>query len=100
MVKVARWKVRCFYGRRATRGYPGQLAIETGHTAEHSRDCEVEAALARRDIGKVEVRDLHDVEAGWRTIFDETVLDPLRALIERRKQRDDEAIALAQRLFN
>lgn len=33
---------------------PGELAIETVHTTESSRDMEIEAARSRPDIGEVD----------------------------------------------
>lgn len=51
-----KWVVRCFYGPNAN--YPrveGELAIETVHKNDSSKDLEVLAAEGRPDIGRVDV---------------------------------------------
>jgi len=46
--------VRAYYGSEAKYPkVPGELAIETKHASESSRDATIEAANSRDDIGEV-----------------------------------------------
>lgn len=50
------WMVRCYYAadvRPPKR--PGELAIETVHATDSSKDMEVQAGRARADIGEIDV---------------------------------------------
>lgn len=49
-----KWVVRAYYNKDVLPPkYGGQLAFETTHATEHSRDMEIEAAQSRADIGDV-----------------------------------------------
>lgn len=55
-----KWKVRCTYNNTVTYPkVPGELAIETVHKDDVSKDLEVEVAEARGDVD-VEVTRLRD----------------------------------------
>lgn len=46
--------VKVYYGEKAKPPkVPGELAIETKHATEASRDFEIEAAHSREDVGEV-----------------------------------------------
>jgi len=53
-----RWKWRCrFYYNDMVEfpRVPGELAIETVHTDDFSKDIEVDAGRSRSDIGRIDV---------------------------------------------
>lgn len=52
-----RYEVRLFYADDAPPPFkPGEMAIHTWNEGEHSRDMEIVAGLARREIGLIEWR--------------------------------------------
>lgn len=62
------WSVRCFYGDSAEPPkVSGELAIQTVHLGQTSKDTEIQAALSRSDIGRVEVRDIR-ADGPWVTV--------------------------------
>lgn len=53
------WQVTCYYGEKAKPPQvPGELAIQTVHVGESSRDMEVAAARSRPEIGVIDVVQL------------------------------------------
>jgi len=70
-VRTWDYSVRCFYGKYAEPPrIPGSLAIETVHVGTHSRDMEIEAGKSRKDIGRIDVRDLQS-DGPWTTVYEE-----------------------------
>lgn len=54
--KPWKWRVRCYYNDTVEPPRtPGELAIETKHRTDSSKDLEVTVGRQRPDIGKVEV---------------------------------------------
>jgi len=54
-----RWVVSCYYGEAAKPPrQPGDLAIETVHKTDVSKDIEVAAAQSRPEIGRIVVAPL------------------------------------------
>jgi hypothetical protein len=50
------WRVTCYYARTvAPPKVPGELAIQTVHRGEHSRDMELAVGAGRTDIGRITV---------------------------------------------
>lgn len=65
------YAVRCYYGIRAKAPkIAGQLAIETVHVGKHSRDMEISAGKRRREIGRVDTRNLR-ADGPWETVYTE-----------------------------
>lgn len=59
-----KWRVTCYYGSGAEPPRtPGQIAIQTVHADDVSRDMEVAAAKGRNDIGRITVDEWASV--GW-----------------------------------
>lgn len=50
------WQVTCYYSDKAQPPrVPGELAIQTVHVGEASRDVEIAAARSRPEIGTIDV---------------------------------------------
>jgi hypothetical protein len=64
------WKLRFYYAQNVKHPKrPGDLALETVHTEEWSRDMEIEVGKKRSDIGKIEMLDLRTPGQPWTTIY-------------------------------
>jgi hypothetical protein len=61
---IEKWRVTCYYGSDAKAPkVPGEMAIQTVHADDASRDVEVAAAKSRADTGRVTVEEWSSV--GW-----------------------------------
>lgn len=59
MMSDWKWKVSCYYADDVRPPKkPGELAQETIHRDDHTKDVEVHVAKSRIDIGKIEVKRL------------------------------------------
>jgi hypothetical protein len=62
---------RFYYGKHCRNEFsgPGQLALETWHVGETSKDLEIEIGKQRKDIGRIDVRA--EPREEWLTVYRE-----------------------------